>query len=496
MEYLYHGSAKSGIKKLEPHKSTHGNYVYATPHKELAIIFAGRAGDDMTYSLFKTTSDQPWQLVERIPRGLETMFNNSASIYTLSSDSFQDIKTGFVEVVSKKDVDIIREEEIENVYQKIKQLQEEGLIKIYHYPNRPANIPLDDTDLIETEVRQANREKGPLTHETFERLLFLHPNLLEKVNLLACTKDPNFIPFSQEDLITIFDKFIILQMLDPSKEQFISSALTQYLKYYPEFSSILQEKLEIFQKSKEEKILFLFDTYSKFIKNIPQELIETEKMRCLQDNRSFIEIGLDIYDIYTTIRKMESLVNKQVSDDVLNNSIILIGPLGAGKSTISNHLASTLDMPKISLDNRKQLSYLYQQRKNFKNNKEFEFFLTGSVLTNLSEPTIIDFGAGHSIYENPIMFLEIQQLIQQFHNVVLLMPSTDKEESLTILNQRKKIEEGSNQERDNRHFLSSHCNYALKTITQYTKEKSPEEITSELLSKLHFSKQSNSNIHK
>ena len=39
MGKLYHGSLERGITRLEPHKSTHGKYVYATPYKELAIIF-------------------------------------------------------------------------------------------------------------------------------------------------------------------------------------------------------------------------------------------------------------------------------------------------------------------------------------------------------------------------------------------------------------------------------------------------------------------------
>lgn len=28
MSFLYHGSCQSGLRKLEPHPSTHGNFVY------------------------------------------------------------------------------------------------------------------------------------------------------------------------------------------------------------------------------------------------------------------------------------------------------------------------------------------------------------------------------------------------------------------------------------------------------------------------------------
>ena len=30
MGVLYHGSKESGLTRLDPHKSTHGDYVYAT----------------------------------------------------------------------------------------------------------------------------------------------------------------------------------------------------------------------------------------------------------------------------------------------------------------------------------------------------------------------------------------------------------------------------------------------------------------------------------
>ena len=42
MGIVYHGSKEHGIKRLEPRKSTHGVYVYATPEKVLALNFSGR----------------------------------------------------------------------------------------------------------------------------------------------------------------------------------------------------------------------------------------------------------------------------------------------------------------------------------------------------------------------------------------------------------------------------------------------------------------------
>lgn len=95
MGELYHGSYTSGIKRLEPKQSIHGTYVYATPYKELAIIFSGRCGDDMTYTLYREGEDEPWKIVERIPNGFDVMYSNESSLYILSDETFKDIHTGF-----------------------------------------------------------------------------------------------------------------------------------------------------------------------------------------------------------------------------------------------------------------------------------------------------------------------------------------------------------------------------------------------------------------
>lgn len=244
MGYLYHGSQSSGIKRLEPHKSTHGNYIYATKYKELAIIFSKKAGDNLTYSLFRNSCDEPWQLVERIPSGLDLMFKNSASIYTVDDRTFKDIKTGFSELVSEVAVDVLEEEKIKNVYEKVKDLENKGLIKIYYYPDKPKNIPSDDSDLLYREFKRFEHTIENINHENFERLLLLHPQLLEKINTLALSKNPNFMPFKKEDLIDIFDKFVCIQKTIPTREQFLKSAIISISSIYPEFTKTLKKKLK------------------------------------------------------------------------------------------------------------------------------------------------------------------------------------------------------------------------------------------------------------
>ena len=242
---------------------------------------------------------------------------------------------------------------------------------------------------------------------------------------------------------------------------------------------------------KDKKILELIEDYSANIHNIPTELIEQLKNRYLSDPRDYKEIEQEINRTYEFVSGLEELVNKDIDENILEKSIILIGPIGSGKSTIGNKLREQCNMPQISLDNRKVLANLYEQRDRFNHFKEFEFFLTSTVLTNLQEPTIIDFGAGHSIYENQAMYLEMKSLLQRFSNVVLLMPSEDKEESLNIINERLNINSSSRQYNDNKHFIDMPCNYELSTITIYTKDKTIEETTQEIINHIN---QKSSNI--
>lgn len=484
MGVLYHGSSVRGMKELVPHQSTHGKYVYATKDKELTVIFSKRAGDDMTYSLFRTDKNEPWQLVERIPNGFETMFSNSASIYTVEDTTFQDIHTGFSELVSDQPVRILNEERVENVYEKIKELEQDGLIQLHYYPDRPEKIPEDDSDLINVELRMAQIRNRKIRKENFERLLFFHPNLLDRVNSLLTQEIENYIPYKKEDLVTIYEKYVLLQMIYPEREYFLSSSLIAITKEYPDLVPLLQDKLKMLDWTSEEKLNCLIDRVSKSIKNIPNDVLEQTKERYFHDPRSFPEKGEEILEGYKKISMMENLVNQPIDDKILENSILLIGPMGSGKTTMGNLLSEKLNMQQISLDHREQLAQLYKKSGHFKNFKEFEFFLTSTVLTHLQEPSVVDFGAGHSIYEDPFMFLEMKHLIEQFSHVILLMPSEEKEESLSILNEQKGIEEGSQRAKDNTHFVYSSCNEKLATLIQYTKGKNPSEITDELLMKL------------
>lgn len=295
MSYVYHGSHTSGLKKLIPHKSTHGNYVYATEDKTLPVIFSGVAGDDLVYSLFRENKGS-WQLVERVPECFSIIYNTSASVYTLESDSFKDIHTGFTEVVSETAVDVVQEEKIPNVYQELERLEKEGLIQIYHYPKRPESIPKDDLDLLERTIEYTKMNNGSVNKLTFERLLYLHPNLLKKVN--ETLSDMGELTYQKEELIDIFEKFIFKQMINPEEEFFLKSSMLQISKTYPDLTNDLKQKIEIFSKSKEEKVERLITLLSNSLENNPEVFKMQMQSLYLKDPRSLKEISREILEKY------------------------------------------------------------------------------------------------------------------------------------------------------------------------------------------------------
>ena len=282
MAIIYHGSSTRGLTRLEPHKSTHGNYLYATKYKELAIIFSSRCGDDCTYALYRNNNDEPWTLVERIPEAFNTMFSNNASIYTLDDSTFKDINTGFSELVSNVGVNVVSEEYIENVYIKIKELEQNGLVKLYTYPNKPREIPNDNSDLIDKEIRQNKRENKSITRNSFERLILLHPNLMKKINKKII--ELNLEPFNKNDLINLFEEAILKQAIYPNYEQYLNSIVISISKTYPELKQIFEQKLQFFNQTKQQQLEILFSKLNEY----------PIKEQYINDERTFSEIGKEI----------------------------------------------------------------------------------------------------------------------------------------------------------------------------------------------------------
>ena len=179
----------------------------------------------------------------------------------------------------------------------------------------------------------------------------------------------------------------------------------------------------------------------------------------------------------------------------MSSDIILIGPIGVGKSTLGKLLADALDIPQCPMDQcrwdyYKEIGYDEEFARKLSEKigfwalymywKEFECYAVERLLAEHSN-CVIDFGAGHSVYEIGTHFSRVEKALQPYENVVLLLPSPDPDESVRILNERQ----GKTQpdEMDiNEHFIRHHANRDLAKIVVYTDGKTPAETRDEILS--------------
>lgn len=174
--------------------------------------------------------------------------------------------------------------------------------------------------------------------------------------------------------------------------------------------------------------------------------------------------------------------------DASNTIVILIGPIGAGKSTVGKLLSAKLGVPQIETDELRWKYYaeigydaeLARQKHDtegfwslYQYWKPFEAHAVERILADYTHG-VIDFGAGHSVYEDDALFARIQRILAPFAHVVLLLPSSDPEESLEILNERAPWLRNM-QPNINEHFIRHHSNRDLAKHVVYTKGKTPEQ---------------------
>ncbi|NUM49250.1 MAG: shikimate kinase [Anaerolineales bacterium] len=178
----------------------------------------------------------------------------------------------------------------------------------------------------------------------------------------------------------------------------------------------------------------------------------------------------------------------------MKTDLILIGPIGTGKSTLGELLAKKLGLAQISMDDVRfdyyqEIGYdpaLAEEKR--KTNgiwgvypywKPFEAHAVERLLAD-HQACVFDLGAGHSVYEDPALFARVQKALVPYPNVILLLPSPDKDESIEILNEREPFLRNTTPN-INAHFIHHPSNETLAKIIIYTKNKTPEETCEEIL---------------
>ncbi|MGI5845630.1 MAG: hypothetical protein ACOX7D_00365 [Alphaproteobacteria bacterium] len=184
-KFVYHGSEISGLKKLNPQQTVRGVYLFAAKDKIVSAIFLTNKNNnsgDLTYWKSRNPETGKIAIVERYKNAFKYLYEGvSGSIYVLSSEGFLEGKTGWdEEVVSEISQTPIEEIRIKNIYDYLKKLENDGLLEVYEYPNRPKCVPKNDNDLIWHAIR-----RGP---KRVKRLIELHPHLAKR-SLLSIIKD-------------------------------------------------------------------------------------------------------------------------------------------------------------------------------------------------------------------------------------------------------------------------------------------------------------------
>ena len=104
------------------------------------------------------------------------------------------------------------------------------------------------------------------------------------------------------------------------------------------------------------------------------------------------------------------------------NRIILIGPPTVGKSTVAEELSNQLGIEYVKLDE-------LQEKFGYGDGKELELvkYVLSPEFDKYNKSSILDFGGGHVYNEG------VKELLNDYPNVFLLMPSKDSKESEELL---------------------------------------------------------------
>ena len=137
------------------------------------------------------------------------------------------------------------------------------------------------------------------------------------------------------------------------------------------------------------------------------------------------------------IKEMMGLLTEENQNQ--NSTILIFGPQGVGKSTITKKLGEKLGMEVIGSDeiiDQGDWSSEETWSKGWKIRKQNEYKgMIQYLKNNLGKPVILDVGGSHGVWDGD-MLNEILNLIKNYKNRFLIIPSEKESENIELLRGR------------------------------------------------------------
>ena len=176
----------------------------------------------------------------------------------------------------------------------------------------------------------------------------------------------------------------------------------------------------------------------------------------------------------------------------MNDNIIIIGPIGVGKSTVAPEVARRTGKKHIDMDALREQIYVLTDfseelaEKAYDKGgiigwhdyqKPFELFAVKTLLEQHSN-AVIEFGGGQSVYTDATQADTFLSLIKDEPFVILMLPCEDLTRSTKILGDRaRNIEEKIL----NDIFITAETNKNAAKYVVYTDGKTPRETINEIV---------------
>ncbi|MCD6425736.1 MAG: hypothetical protein J7L35_09560 [Anaerolineales bacterium] len=176
--------------------------------------------------------------------------------------------------------------------------------------------------------------------------------------------------------------------------------------------------------------------------------------------------------------------------------------MSVGKSTLAKKLAKKLGVPRIELDEvRQRFNNEIGYDEKFASEivgtegmmglikywKPFDAHTVERALKEY-ENCVMDFGAGHSVYEDQELFQRVEKALKPHKFVIQILPSPDQDRSVEIVNQRFSdllLNEVGKIDEEllalNEHFVRHPSNGLLAKKTFFTEGKSAKATAQEIL---------------